>query len=67
MLGSRLERVEPNDRRDLIGRKEMLVVVHHDEIVGDDRAVGAERDHDVDVAGEQRLVLQTEIDQAESA
>ena len=62
--GPRFEGVEPDHRRDLIGRKEMLVVLHHDEVVGHDRAVGAERDDDVDVAVEQRLVLQTDVDQS---
>ena len=41
----------------------MLVVSSTIEVVGDDRAVGSEGDDDVDVAREQRLILQTEVEQ----
>ena len=43
----------------------MPVVAHHDELVGDDGPIGAEGHDDVDVAVEQRLILQTEVDQAD--
>ena len=40
----------------------MLVVLHDDEVVGEDRAVGPERNDDLDIAVLERLILEPDVD-----
>jgi len=76
MRGQRIERrpdrretregIVTDDRRDLIRRPEIPVILKYDEVIGVDLTIGAEGDRDVDVAVEKRLVLEADRDVADA-